>query len=221
VDEHHRHRDNGVFDKSSQAVSPRIDLWNEALLPILPDYLDRKILRDQESLAEYEDARLRLWIVRALATVRRLKGLSQGQVAERMGTSQSAISDLEKGTKDPRLSTLQRLARTLGFSMHMSLFNDYWILWYSWEQRTVPYTPSSIEPVRYEETTLDLWREVLASPSETVFIACDVEMVRMIEVKPVTSLDPHDDNYLTRRDLVQMAISAQSRPLAILGADVD
>src|SRR6478672_4178564 len=46
---------------------------------------------------------------------RRLElGLSQTEVAARMGTSQSAVARLESGEADIRLSTLERYAAALG-----------------------------------------------------------------------------------------------------------
>jgi predicted transcriptional regulator len=41
-------------------------------------------------------------------------GLSQTEVAARMGTSQSAVARLEAGELDVRLSTLERYAAALG-----------------------------------------------------------------------------------------------------------
>jgi predicted transcriptional regulator len=41
-------------------------------------------------------------------------GLSQTQVAARMGTSQSAVARLESGDADVRFSTLERYAAALG-----------------------------------------------------------------------------------------------------------
>jgi predicted transcriptional regulator len=47
-------------------------------------------------------------------TARRLHlGLSQTEVAARMGTSQSAVARLESGSADVRLSTLERYAAAL------------------------------------------------------------------------------------------------------------
>ncbi len=40
--------------------------------------------------------------------------LSQADIAERIGTTQSAIARLESGRSDPRLSTLERYARAVG-----------------------------------------------------------------------------------------------------------
>jgi transcriptional regulator with XRE-family HTH domain len=49
-----------------------------------------------------------------LAARRTEIGLSQTQVAARMGTSQSAVARLESGDADVRLSTLERYAAALG-----------------------------------------------------------------------------------------------------------
>jgi transcriptional regulator with XRE-family HTH domain len=44
-------------------------------------------------------------------------GLSQTEVAARMGTSQSAVARLESGDADVRLSTLERYAAAVGRSL--------------------------------------------------------------------------------------------------------
>lgn len=49
-----------------------------------------------------------------LAARRQALGLSQTEVAARMGTSQSAVARLESGALDARLSTLERYAAALG-----------------------------------------------------------------------------------------------------------
>jgi transcriptional regulator with XRE-family HTH domain len=49
-----------------------------------------------------------------LVRLRRDAGLSQTEVAARMGTSQSAVARLEAGQGDLRLSSLQRYAAALG-----------------------------------------------------------------------------------------------------------
>jgi len=41
-------------------------------------------------------------------------GMSQQQLAVRLGTTQSAIARLESGTAEPRLATLERLAEAFG-----------------------------------------------------------------------------------------------------------
>jgi transcriptional regulator with XRE-family HTH domain len=49
-------------------------------------------------------------LVKELAKARQERGLSQTEIAARMGTSQSAVARLERGDLDVRLSTLERYA---------------------------------------------------------------------------------------------------------------
>jgi len=49
-----------------------------------------------------------------LVRLRKAAGLTQDQLAERSGISQAQISQLERGTWEPRLGTLISLARALG-----------------------------------------------------------------------------------------------------------
>ncbi|MDA8283011.1 MAG: helix-turn-helix domain-containing protein [Actinomycetota bacterium] len=61
-----------------------------------------------------EMARRRRSLTQELVSRRVQLGLSQTEVAARMGTSQSAVARLESGTADLRLSTLERYAAALG-----------------------------------------------------------------------------------------------------------
>ena len=60
-------------------------------------------------------------LVAELVTTRRRLGLSQTEVAARMGTSQSAVARLEGGGADARLSTLERYAVALGAELRWQL----------------------------------------------------------------------------------------------------
>jgi transcriptional regulator with XRE-family HTH domain len=53
-------------------------------------------------------------LIEELARARRESGLSQTELAARMGTSQSAVARLESGELDARLSTLERYAAAMG-----------------------------------------------------------------------------------------------------------
>jgi predicted transcriptional regulator len=79
-------------------------------LPILPGFREMAERR-RELLAE-------------LVAHRRAAGLSQSQVAERMGTSQPAVARLEAGEVDARMSTLQRYAAALGHRMEVRLHRE-------------------------------------------------------------------------------------------------
>lgn len=50
----------------------------------------------------------------ALVAERKRQKLKQEEVAERMGVSQSAVSQFEAGDRDPQLSTIRRYALALG-----------------------------------------------------------------------------------------------------------
>jgi transcriptional regulator with XRE-family HTH domain len=59
-----------------------------------------------------------------LVARRRALGLSQTEVAARMGTSQSAVARLEAGAGDIRLSTLDRYASAVGIRLDWRLRKD-------------------------------------------------------------------------------------------------
>ncbi|HSS08993.1 MAG TPA: helix-turn-helix transcriptional regulator [Acidimicrobiales bacterium] len=67
----------------------------------------------RHSLPPVAAALERRQLLRQLATLRREQGLTQVQLAERMGTSQDQITRLEAGA-DTRLSTVERYAAALG-----------------------------------------------------------------------------------------------------------
>jgi transcriptional regulator with XRE-family HTH domain len=56
-----------------------------------------------------------------LVARRRAAGMSQTDVAARMGTSQSTVARLEGGEADVRLSTLQRYAAAVGHRVEWRL----------------------------------------------------------------------------------------------------
>src|SRR5579859_285723 len=85
----------------------------EAPLPVMPGFREMAARRRaDEQAARMAQDRGRL--VRQLAEQRQASGLSQTEVAARMGTSQSAVARLESGTGDVRASTLERYAAAVG-----------------------------------------------------------------------------------------------------------
>jgi ribosome-binding protein aMBF1 (putative translation factor) len=82
-------------------------------LPVMPGFREMALRRQADAqAARMAEDRGRL--VRELAGQRQAAGLSQTEVAARMGTSQSAVARLESGDADIRLSTLERYAAALG-----------------------------------------------------------------------------------------------------------
>ena len=82
-------------------------------LPVMPGFREMALHRraDKQAARMAED---RSRLVRELAEQRQAAGLSQTEVAARMGTSQSAVARLESGTADVRASTLERYAAAVG-----------------------------------------------------------------------------------------------------------
>ena len=81
-------------------------------LPVMPGFREMALRRLADEQARMAEDRGRL--VRELAEQRQAAGLSQTEVAARMGTSQSAVARLESGTADVRASTLERYAAAVG-----------------------------------------------------------------------------------------------------------
>ena len=63
---------------------------------------------EQRRLAQFES------IARLVIQQRAARGLSQKELADRVGTSHSAISRLESGRHETSVETLQRVAEALG-----------------------------------------------------------------------------------------------------------
>ncbi len=56
-------------------------------------------------------------MIEAWAQVREGLGFSQLELSRRCGIAQESLSRIETGRRDPRLNTLQRLARGMGLSL--------------------------------------------------------------------------------------------------------
>jgi ribosome-binding protein aMBF1 (putative translation factor) len=68
-----------------------------------------------------EEADRWLAIAREVADQRRARALSQHELAELCGTTQSAIARLERGARPPRLDTLLRIANALDCDLSVEL----------------------------------------------------------------------------------------------------
>ena len=82
-------------------------------LPVMPGFREMALRHTADAQAA-RMAEVRGRLVRELAEQRQAAGLSQTEVAARMGTSQSAVARLESGTGDVRASTLERYAAAVG-----------------------------------------------------------------------------------------------------------
>ena len=76
---------------------------------------------DPANAAEIEEQQARMDLVIALYEARRAAGLTQKELAERLGTNQTYVAALEKGRKNITFSTLARYARACGKRVAVTL----------------------------------------------------------------------------------------------------
>lgn len=74
--------------------------------------------RTPEQQAEYEegraDARAQIELAELVYQMRTQAGISQTELANRMGVRQPFISDIERGGRTPTVATLNRIAQATG-----------------------------------------------------------------------------------------------------------
>ena len=86
-------------------------------------HLKNRALENQAVKAEYDLLEAEFALTDALLTMRNKAGLTQDQVAQKLGTQKSNISRLERGSSNPSWKTLQNYATACGFEISMKLKN--------------------------------------------------------------------------------------------------
>jgi ribosome-binding protein aMBF1 (putative translation factor) len=76
--------------------------------------------RDPAYLKEYAALEEEFALAAALIDARSRAGLSQGDIARKMRTSQPAVARLEAGQGNPSVSTLRRYAKATGTRLRIS-----------------------------------------------------------------------------------------------------
>ena len=75
--------------------------------------LTDELMQDSEFAKEYEAIQPEVNITRAILEARINAGMTQVELSEKSGISQADISRLEKGTRNPSLNLLKRLAEAM------------------------------------------------------------------------------------------------------------
>lgn len=78
----------------------------------LNDFIEEQ-LQDPVFKAKYDALEPEFSVMQAMIDARKEKGMTQKELSEASGISQADISRLERGTGNPSLRTLQRVARAL------------------------------------------------------------------------------------------------------------
>ncbi len=86
--------------------------------------IKKRWLKDPEVCAEYDALEEEFALAREFIVARARAGLSQAQVAQRMGTTQSTVARLEGGNAKPTLLTVERYAKATGCRAVVKLGRD-------------------------------------------------------------------------------------------------
>ena len=76
-------------------------------------------LKDPDFRSEYEALETEYEIIRQIIRARSESNMTQKELAERSGIKQGNISRLERGTYNPSLNSLKKIAKGLGKELHI------------------------------------------------------------------------------------------------------
>jgi predicted transcriptional regulator len=83
--------------------------------------LKKRLMKSPEFAAAYAEADDEYSLMESLIEARAKARLSQTELAEKLGTTQSAIARLEGGGVTPTLKTLRRYAEATGMTLKVEL----------------------------------------------------------------------------------------------------
>jgi len=83
--------------------------------------LKKELLKDKKIRYAYDKLGPEFIVIEMIIKKRIERGLSQKELAKKIGTKQSAISRLESGTYNPSLSFLQKVSEALDSRLKISL----------------------------------------------------------------------------------------------------
>ncbi len=86
--------------------------------------LKKKMLADPAVRKKYEELAPEYTIAREMIKARARAGLTQSEIAKRMGTTQSVIARMESGSALPSINSLVRYAKATGSRAVVKLVAD-------------------------------------------------------------------------------------------------
>lgn len=81
----------------------------------------QEMLSNPEVKEEYDALEAEFDIIQAMIDARKSMNLTQKELSERTGITQGDISRIEKGTRNPSLEMLKRLAKGLGMRLKVEV----------------------------------------------------------------------------------------------------
>ena len=83
--------------------------------------LKKELLANKEVAEEYERLKPKYQLISQLIEARVNRGLTQEQLAKKIGTKQSAVSRIESGRANPSIAFLQEISEALGRKLVIQL----------------------------------------------------------------------------------------------------
>ena len=83
--------------------------------------LKSRALENPKVKAEYDSLETEFALIDTLLSMRKKSGLTQEEIANKMGTQKGNISRLERGGSNPSWKTLQNYAHACGFEILMKV----------------------------------------------------------------------------------------------------
>lgn len=83
----------------------------------------KRVLKDPKIRAEYDKLQPEFAVIQAIIRGRVNKGITQKDLAEKIGTKQSVISRLESGNANPSIAFLKKLAAALDTKLEIKFSN--------------------------------------------------------------------------------------------------
>lgn len=85
------------------------------------DFKREAFAKDPELKKAYDDLEVEYSIITQVIQKRLEKKMSQKQLAEKIGTKQSAIARLEGGNTNPSVAFLEKVSKALGSKLQISI----------------------------------------------------------------------------------------------------
>lgn len=102
-------------------MRPKIDMNKLKNLPTLEDILEKEYGVKGTAAREEFDAKARVWYyAEVLKNARKEAGITQRQLAERIGKKREYIAMLEKGETDMQLSTFIMISEAVGLKFALT-----------------------------------------------------------------------------------------------------
>lgn len=84
-------------------------------------FRDKQLKENPKLKRHYDELEPEYAIIRAVMRKRIKKGMTQSQLAHKIGTKQSAIARLESGSYNPSFAMLKKVAKALDVELKISL----------------------------------------------------------------------------------------------------